>query len=182
MSDLDIFVSRTDLDRILHDFAIHRDLRGALQVREGYELYDPTQVPSELTKRNDVSLAFLFPNSQVLPVPVHKETIMPRFMGWMHVRPGHLVERDGKRILLMTSIQAEDRQELPFRPATWLRALKKKLGESAIRFGTNGVNVVHGDSAVYKDIGYSETALQLYREGVIWKQFIVDNVEFFPSD
>jgi hypothetical protein len=47
-------------------------------------------------------------------------------------------------------------------------------------FGAEGKNTKFGGSHIYKEIGYSPKALELYDEGVKWKQFPDGNVEFNP--
>ncbi len=82
----------------------------------------------------------------------------------------------------MTTIQAENELGLDFKPAYWLRELKKHLYKT-LTFGVDAINHVYenANSSLYKDIGYSLAALQLYKTGVEWKQFDTSNVEFSPA-
>ena len=45
-----------------------------------------------------------------------------------------------------------------------------------------GVNVAYGGESPYSDIGYTSEALELYRSGTKWKQFVTGNVEFYPAE
>jgi hypothetical protein len=100
-------------------------------------------------------------------------------MGWVDVTLGKLLEYGGRKILTLSTLQAEDRKDLSFKPASWLRGLKKGL-VPPMEFGVRGTNVVHGGSDEYRDMGYSPGALQLRRQGVVWKQYPSDNAEFEP--
>jgi hypothetical protein len=80
----------------------------------------------------------------------------------------------------LTTIQAEDKQGLGFKPSTWMRKLKKELAVE-LNFGVTAVNVAHGGGGFVKDIGYSAEAVQLQRNGVVWKQHPDYNIEFSPG-
>ena len=53
----------------------------------------------------------------------------------------------------MSSLVAEDKRDLPFQPARWLRCLRQDLAkagtEPPIRFGVVGRNVKFGGEDVY---------------------------------
>jgi len=182
MSVLQIFVTDQELGQILHEFALRRGLMGALNINNLFELHDPEQGLFDFLQQVDVTKFYLFPRTQVLPNPPSDDIIAPRYLGWVDVWVGHLVVSPDRTVLTITTIQAENRQELDFKPANWLRELKKHLHKTLI-FGVDGINPVYenASSSLDKDIGYSLVALRLYKSGVQWKQFDTGNVEFSPA-
>ncbi len=179
MSALQIFVTDQELGQILHEFALRRGLMGALNINNLFELHDPEQGSFDFLQQVDVTKFYLFPKTQVLPNSLSDDAIAPRYLGWVDVWAGHLVISPDRTVLTITTIQAENRQGLDFKPANWLRALKRSLTSTFI-FGVVGKNIIYGGEHVYQDIAYSPTALQFHREGVTWKQYATDNGEFSP--
>lgn len=177
MAVLQLFVTPEELDPLTRDFAAAHGLQ-ACRYEEG--VFVPVAPPdlSILNQGGVASRLFLFP-SESRGEAGQDETPRPRERGWVDVAPGQLVGSDSGRILTLSTLQAEDRADLPFKPAAWIRKLRRKLSNSFV-FGVRGTNVVFGGSHDYRDIGYSPKALELYQEGVLWKQFPSDNSEFAP--
>ena len=109
----------------------------------------------------------------------NQDLARPRELGWIDVTAGQIAEGSSRRILTMSTLQAEDRAGLSFKPAAWLRQLRRNL-QAQYSFGIRGTNVVHGGSHDYKEIGYSLKALALQGQGTVWKQFATDNTEYVP--
>ena len=179
MSALQMFVTVDELTQIIRSFAHRRGLSGVVQTTEGYQRFDPKVMPSDLVSQRSVEKIYLFPHEQGEERPLTEEAVQPRNWGWIDIWPGRLMERKDQRILIMTTIQAVDSQYLPFKPATWLRRLRKDLSY-LLTFGVKGINVIYGSQHVYADTGYSQEALHLHYIGVRWKQFEDGNVEFIP--
>lgn len=182
MAVLQVFITLEELDEAIQSFAILRKLAGVLRTQTGYGPYSMTEHPSEfLTRRKDVIGVYLHLADMPLPVPLSDETFLPRQLGAIQIIPGGLIKNGNAEVLLLTSFSAENRQGLACKPATWLRQLKKRVqDERGISFGVKGVNTVFGGEDTYNDIGYSTSAMELYRRGVVWKQYRDDNGEFFP--
>lgn len=182
MATLQIFMTLKELDETIQSFVNQHNLTGILRTRRGYRLYSMTEQPLDfLSRHENVVVIYLYPNNIPLPTPLAEETFLPRQIGAVKIIPGGLIKSGDVEVLLLTSFSAEDRQGLAFKPATWLRQLKKRVqGEKMVSFGVKGVNTVFGGEDTYKDIGYSTSAMELYRRGVIWKQYRDDNGEFSP--
>jgi hypothetical protein len=173
MSVLQLFITPEELETVIRQFAADHQLRGCSYDNGRFE---PLPTPSVQMKDGVVKRLFLVPADQ--PVP-EKSAPRPRELGWIDVMPGRLVQANDSMILTITTLQAEDKDHLSFKPTAWLRALKKRLS-SSLSFGVRGVNVVYGGSDNYSTIGYSPKALELYRSGKLWKQDPGDNSVFEP--
>ena len=106
-------------------------------------------------------------------------TPRPREQGWVDIAFGRIAPKGSKRVLTMTTLQAEDRSGVIFKPESWLRAARKSL-KPCVTFGVKGINIVHGGTSDYQRIGYSLGALELREEGAVWKQYPDDNSVFEP--
>lgn len=176
MAALQMFITPAELDRMVRELASAHDLDGCRYERGHYGV--PSVANAAVDVDGDVvARLFLVPRDQRSFSPA--DPPRPRDMGWIDVTPGLVVQHKGRQILTMSTLQAEDREGLPFKPASWLRALKRK-SRGSVAFGVKGINVVHGGSHEYPDIGYSEAALRLHRDGVVWKQYRDDNSEYAP--
>lgn len=179
MSALTIFAVEQELIQILHEFAIKRDLMGATEEDGRYKFHDPQEEPFDFIQPVGFLTLYLFPRGQALSDPPLEGVVAPKNLGWVDVWTGHLVELPDRAVLTMTTIQASNSAWLDFKPANWLRALKKSLSPS-FTFGVFGGDVVRSGGRAYGDIGYSPEALRLYNEGVIWKQFTNDTSKWSP--
>ena len=183
MATLQMFMTREELDDTLYGFASRHKLTGLLRTWEGYCPYSITEKPSQyLARHEEVIGVYLLPKNGYLTAPVSEEAFAPRQIGAVQISPGGLVKRGGVEVLLLTSFSAEDKQGLAFRPAAWLRQLKKRMqAEEGFVFGVEGVNTVYGGGHAYRNIGYSTHAAKLHQQGVLWKQYADDNSEFSPT-
>lgn len=172
MSELQLFVLPEELDSFLGDFAQDKGLLGCYCRNNGFALAEKGF--SILEGGRVVSALFLLSPGQWSPNP------RPRDLGWLHIRPGELLSQGDARILTLSYVAGEDRKSLNLRPSRWTQALRRRLAKT-FGFGAEGKNTKFGGSHVYKDIGYSPGALELYEEGVQWKQFPDGNVEFNPA-
>jgi len=136
-----------------------------------YVPFDPLGDPHSFLDRN-VSGFMLVPRSDARTTPIPVNEVAPRYCGWIQVTPGRMRERDGTQVLELTTIVAEDHKNLPFRPASWVSNLKKRLvRENLLKFGVTLAKFTGESSGhVLSDIGYSKTALELNRAGIIWMQ------------
>src|SRR5579871_748651 len=179
MSALRIFITEAETGQILRDLAARHNLWGCLQIEGRYEWYDPVE-NAESIRRKGVSKAYLLPKTPGEQIDLSAETVQPRILGWIDVWPGRLLQKAEIRILTMTTIQAENRKGLSFKPANWLRDLKQKL-DPVLSYGVVGLNIVSGGKYIYSDVGYSSEALKLFQQGVHWKQFEIGNTEYYPE-
>ena len=179
MATLQLFVTQEELDEIIQKFVVQRNLLVILQTRTGYHLTE--QLPEPLTQYDDVINIYSFPRNKPLAHPLSEETFLPRRAGAIQIKPGELKQSRNSEVLLLTSISAEDKRDLSFQPATWLRQLKNHIqAKGTVTFGIEGENVVFGGKDIYKSIGYSSLALKLHQRGVLWKQYADDNSIFSP--
>lgn len=173
MSTLQIFVTPEELEQVLQEFVGRHGLRACRENKREYVLLDEG-APLVQEDGKVRFMIFLFPSEVWNP-----DSPRPRDEGWIHVTPGQLYRVGDKSILTLTTIQAENRKDLSFKPATWLRGLRKRIAATCI-FGIQGRNIVYGGSDNYQDMAYSPSALELYQQGVLWKQYVNDNAEFSP--
>lgn len=179
MATLQLFMTLEELDNLMQDFMAQHDLLGILQTQTGYRLAE--KLSEALVRHDDTSNIFLFPRNKPLPNPLSEQTFQPRRIGAIQLRLGGLKGSKDTEILLLTSISAEDEHDLSFKPAAWLRQLKKRVQtEGTFIFGAVGKNTVFGGEDTYKDIGYSSLALRLHQQGILWKQYADDNSVFSP--
>lgn len=182
MSVLQIFVTPEELDELLQWLAIAHGLSPYRYENGRFERPTEGGVSCVLREGRAVGRLFLVPETQDLPPNASGADIRPRELGWLDVAPGQLVPKEnGPAILTLTTIQAEDKSHLPFKPTSWLRSLRKKLSGS-FGFGVRGTNVAHGGSSDYKSMGYSRKALELHEQGVLWKYQAGDNTVFEPLE
>lgn len=180
MATLQCFLIPEELERVLKKLAAAKGLIGCRCIKGQYELINPLQTPS-LFNWDDTLMnqLFLLPASQKLPNPLTQDAIHPRYMGWLHITPGELIQYGNQSVLTITTIQSEDKKDLPFKPSGWIRWLKHQLASSIV-FGVEGVNIKFGGKSKYNDVGYSTKALCILKKGVIWKQYKNNNVVFYP--
>lgn len=170
MSIISMFVTPEERDGIIREFARSRGLAGCLQHRGGDTLYDPVHPsPEHLALIAIAFRTYLFPSDQALPSPFALDAVGCLARSWVTIDMGQLVKLDQMRILQMTMIQASDTAGLPYKPATWMRTLKRRLGRAL----SYTVQLELSDGSVYSmdDIGYSDGARRLYDDGVLWRQF-----------
>jgi hypothetical protein len=183
MATLQLFATVEELNKIVNDLATEKGLAGVTQTRGGLLVVGPQQPAGSLVECQGAGPFFLLPQTEALLFARSRGAFQPRKAGAVQVEFGEVVTVGHTSTLLLSSLSAEDRQHLSFRPAGWLRQLKKRLQRrSGFRFGVEAVNTRHGGGGVlYDDIGYSPAALELSRRGVVWKQFADGNVEFVPT-
>ena len=182
MTYMALFVLKEELIATLRMLANRRDLRACLSRKGNYELFEMDDLSFDFLDDPMGPKLFLCPKSQILTPPYTDKTILPRFMGWIRIVPGRLCVFEETQVLTMTMLQAEDRQEIAFKPATWLRQLKKDLTKQ-FRTGVYGENVRLGKGRDYPDILYSVAAAELLQSGVVWRQYPDNRVTFFrPVD
>lgn len=177
MAVLQLFVTPGELDDLVRELSALRRL-GACRYEGGKFVPAPPGPVSIFDAGKLLSRIFLFPLDAAWD-PHTAEQPRPREIGWIDVSPGEITETKPRRIITMSTLQAEDRTGLPFKPASWVRGLKRSLAHD-YKFGVVGTNVVHGGSHQYPAIGYSPKAAELHDRGVIWKQYTNDNSEFAP--
>lgn len=107
----------------------------------------------------------------------------PRDMGWITITAGAVVRDDGGPThLRLTVIAGEDAAAQIGEPVKYLRWLKRLLQSSGkVHWQVEGENTVTGGRSVYKDIGYTNGAARLFREGVEWKDLYSTRVVFRPT-
>jgi hypothetical protein len=181
MSALQIFVTPEELDELLKRLASAHGLSPCHYEDGRFDRPTKGDVSCVLREGRAVGRLFLVPEKQGVPPNASSADIRPRELGWLDVAPGQFVpQENGRAILTLTTIQAEDKSHLPFKPTSWLRSLRKLSG--SFRFGVRGTNVAHGGSSDYKSMGYSRKALALHEQGVLWKYQVGDNTVFEPLE
>lgn len=181
MSVLQIFVTPEELDGLVKELATTQKLSPCYYEHGQFEQPPRDSAPSVLREGRVVSRLFLLPENQVTATNVDS-SVRPREAGWLDIVPGRLVHSEnGPEILTLTTVQAEDKKHLPFKPTSWLRSLKKNLS-APFEFGVRGTNVAFGGGCDYKSIGYSRKALGLHETGVVWKYQVSDNTVFEPLE
>lgn len=179
MAILQCFILPFELDRWIQELASAKGLIGYCQYATGdYVLLNNLQINSIFTGERVVKL-FLLPDAHELFIFHTTNDFRPRDMGWLDVHPGQLILEKDRSVLTLTTIQAEDKKNLSFRPSAWIRWLKRQFS-SSITFGVEIVNIKSGEKDVIKDISYSSEALRLSESGTIWKQYVDGNAAFYP--
>lgn len=182
MSLLQIFVTPEEFDELLKRLAAAHGLSACHYENGRFERPAEGGEFCVLQRGGVIGRLFLIPKSQDVPPNATSTDIRPRELGWLDVVPGRLVpQENGPGILTLTTVQAEDKSHLPFKPTYWLRSLKKKLS-GPFGFGVRGTNIAYGGSSDYKSMGYSRKALDLHEQGVLWKYQVGDNTIFEPLE
>lgn len=132
-----------------------------------------------LTLQDDTYRIFLFPKSDISQRQLKMNDVKPREWGWVDVRPGSIKQEGDDKVLLLTEIYGEDIDIEPIHPAKSVRWLKRHIKKS-LTAGLKGRNIVTGGESVYRDINYTVCALELYKAGGIWKQFVDGRAIFEP--
>jgi hypothetical protein len=127
----------------------------------------------------DVYRIFLVPNTYPLESPFTLDNVEPRKHGWVDITVGQLLETPDSSVLTYSEIHADDSHNGQVRSTRYVRWLKRMV-RPTVTAGVIGKNVVYGGEAISHDINYSQSAYELYLEGVVWKQFIDGNVIFEP--
>ncbi|HEX4965399.1 MAG TPA: hypothetical protein VF173_31605 [Thermoanaerobaculia bacterium] len=162
---MQLFVLPEELDLILTAFVRDKGLLGCycqgdqyVLAEEGFSILKDGRAPSQ---------CFLLAPGQWSPHP------RPRDLGWIQVIPGELVTLEGARALIMSTVAGEASSKR-------MRSLRRRFAKS-FKSGVEGRNVKFGGSHVYKEIRYSPGALDLFEQGVCWKQFHDGHVQFRPA-
>jgi len=204
MAVFQCFILPEELDFWLIKLSTDKGLAGYLKCFEPNEFFRRQDGPWVFVGDCIVDRLFLFPANQTLPPLLTWNSIRPREWGWLDVTVGRLIRsgdspgltirmevlealRTARKkafaehptVLTLTTLQTEDKKELAFKPSLWIRWLKGAM-KSALMYGVEGVNLVHGGKSVYMDIGYSLGALRRFETGFLWKQFVNDNVAYSP--
>ncbi len=136
---------------------------------------------NRLNIQKDIFQVYLFPKGACPVESLEMKDVQPRKWGWIDIRPGHLFERGGATILLLSVICGEDFDVEPIHPARYIHWLRRKLRNQTFV----GVKIKSEESPgerIVRDIRYSKQALLLYRSGVIWKQATNDKTFFTPIE
>jgi hypothetical protein len=179
MVTLQCFLTSEEIEENLNSLADKKSLSTCLYSKGEYILVRALEL-SNLNFNSSISKIFLLPKMQASSSDsLDKATIKPRDMGWLDVDPGKLFLNNNPPVLTLTTIQAENKKQVPFKPTSWLRLLEKNFSVS-LKYGVWGINIKTGGSHFYNEIGYSSKALELYAKGVSWKQKVEYNVIFSP--
>jgi len=181
MSELALFVLRPELEELIREFVGRYDLNVCTghgrQDYGGFEVESNGEFLMDLGNRQ----LFLIPKEPSVTDLKNVGPIYPRYLGWTSITVGGLVDNEESGIIAMSKFSTENHKGLGFDPSYRLRAFGKTLSEDhGFTFGTKGINMVSGGSAIYKNIGYSQASKQLHERGVVWKQFATGNVKFDP--
>lgn len=153
----------------------------ALVYDEGIDEGRLSLEPEEPKLDRSPRAVYLFPPATRPRHPVRMNDIKPRDWGWIDVRPGTLFEAQKRRLLLTSEVHGEDFAHEPVHPARFVEWLKRNLRkEKVLTFGVAGRNRVTGGQSIYRDIGYTQEALRLHKQGVEWAQLESGRVTFDP--
>lgn len=123
--------------------------------------------------------AFFYPASLAHSSIRSLNDVRAREWGWLDVRPGGVRVVGDNRILLMTTIAADDSPNAKSKPSGYVRWLKRHTAKRVHR-GVVGRNVNTQAEATYGDIYYTTEALNEFNRGTFWKQNETDRIVFFP--
>ena len=176
---LQSFILPLELDKWIKELAAAKNLSVCRKcIGNKYELLKDLSNESIFIAQNVIKVYLIPPDKNNF---VGEELrIRPRDSGWLDINPGQLIGRD-MSILTLTTIQGENKAELAFKPSNWIQWLKKR-SSLPISCGVKALNSEFGGQDVYKNICYSQKALEFYYSGGLWKQFIDGNVVFCPVD
>lgn len=146
-------------------------------VKHGQLLQDS----SMLVISEDVYSVFLFPQDVMPTTALTMNEIQARGWGWVYVRPGQIIRRDKQSILLLSDIHGEDFDVEPIHPAKYVHWLRRKI-KNETYVGVKIKSEEGPGERIVRDIRYSEQARELYRSGVVWKQFVDGKAIFTPID
>lgn len=182
MATLQLFATPQELYEPVQDLTERHSLVGLTRAHQDYNICSFAEVMCDAHGLGDIANPmYLLPNNEPFLAVLTEEAFEPRTIGAIKIDFGRLINKDGTSTLLMTSISAEDKQELAFKPASWLRQSRRRLeADGGYKFGVEGINTAYGGKDTYKSIGYSPLALSLLQANTRWKQFIEGNVEFYP--
>ena len=139
--------------------------------------------PEELVIDNETFRIFLFPQHENRTGLLDVNDARPREWGWVDVRPGGLTAADSGQRLLLTEVHAEDSEHESVHPTRFVKWLKKDLkSKRVINYGVFGRNMTTGGESLYKDLGFSSEARNLYESGIKWAQLREGPVIFEPAD
>lgn len=112
---------------------------------------------------------FLYPVPAEVQSQLSMNDVRAREWGWVDVRPGREDRRGSERVLMLTSIEAEDYEKVPARPVKDVQWLKRKL-KSELLTGVRGRNTITGGESVYRSIQYTPGAIEELSRGAKWVQ------------
>lgn len=138
--------------------------------------------PDDLTSLAENSFrVFLYPKGSKNFEGMQLNDVQSRAWGWVDVRLGSIIKKDGQYVLTMTQINAEDFDAESIHPSRFIKWLKHKIKDQ-VTFGVVGHNLVTGGSSRYKAIGFTQKAKVLADAGTTWKQSITNRSEFLPEE
>lgn len=120
----------------------------------------------------------------LLPDSIQKKRItfssVNRYLGWIQIIPGHIIQHNGNNILLMTEISTSDSHDKSICLSKAVNWLKRKIKSSEFT-GVIGRNTITGGTPEYNNIFYTNKAKVLHLDRIIWKKDISFNSEFIPK-
>ncbi len=176
---ISIFCLRQELAAWLQRLMEEKGLGALLYLRsEGSARL--VQTKDGLSLPDDVYIAFLAPTSELAERrPLKLNDAEPRIWGWLDLRPGAIFTEPPPGIVGLTQIVGEDFGGHSGRTIKWVKLLRRKLS-GVVHRGVTGENIKYGGQSEYKNIAYSDGALQFLESGGKWKDGPTDNAEFYP--
>ncbi|MCZ8865522.1 hypothetical protein OM361_08145 [Escherichia albertii] len=132
--------------------------------------------------------------TEKIPAVAHRIYLMPynkfnnrkikfssigRCCGWIEIKPGHLVEYNGEKILQLTEISTTDSEDKLIFLCKAINWLKRQIKTNEFS-GVIGKNIVYGRENIYPHILYTYQAKSLFYDKVIWKQDLLFNSVYKP--
>ena len=132
--------------------------------------------------------------TEKIPAVAHRIYLMPsikpnnrrikfssidRYCGWIEIKPGHLVEYNGEKILQLTEINTTDSKDKLICLCKVIHWLKRQIIANEFS-GVTGKNIIYGGETIYPHNLYTHQAKSLFHDKVIWKQDLLFNSVYEP--
>ena len=108
-----------------------------------------------------------------------KFSSIDRCCGWIEIKPGHLVEHTGAKMLQLTEINTTDSEDKLICLCKAINWLKRQIKTNEFS-GVTGRNIIYGGETIYPHIFYTHQAKSLFYDKVIWKQDFLFNSVYEP--
>lgn len=175
MASVYVFCDPSELRHWIVELCEHKGL-GIVYFEDGL---GKTAAPDAFVLSEHIYQIFLFPKCSSIDSNLSLNDVRQRDWGWINVRPGGIKRLTTGTCLLFSEIHGEKSDLATGNPHRWVQWLKSKI-KSDVHVGVIGKGVT-GGSKSYDDIWYTDNAVELYKSGVLWKQFPTDNAIFEPA-
>ena len=168
MAYFQVYAALEEVAALISELAVWRGLTGCYATKSLYLPFDARRAHDRLDILKSGHYVFLFPGEYSANWSIRCDSVAPKYAGWIHVQPGGYIEHDGKRELIESTFVSGKSTDGMVRGDLHVEGLKRRLVKRW-RFGV-GWNPADGvdNPHIYMNVGYSDTALRLFQEGVRW--------------